>query len=459
MKGLNNQRGVAALFYIMLVPPLFGLYSLGTDGALMIQKKARMNEALESATLAVAAKNDPNEDPNPDSGDEFMGSAVNLTLAEAYVAQYMGTATDIPYIKVIKRDCEDIPECVEAISPDSENPGQRYYQYEVLASATHETVHKNTDTITVSEYSVSSSSKAEKYQGLPVDVVFVADFSGSMADPWDDGDYVDGEKPKKHIALKETIESVTDELQKYNDLYPTSTKHRVAIVPYSYKTVTKSGGSYCLSDQLRYTSGGDVDFIGTISNAFTDTGNCTSLSDANFYDVGFGGSDGRNSFSGFNSKVAAFETGGYTASYQGLLKAAQRADANSGNPRRLIIILSDGKDKGGVSGTSYSNNSGNDLIAKELYGANAIEGSNNVYLCDKIRNQLDSMSSTVQLSGKTVTMSVKSTIAVIGFDYDVDTNIGLKTCAGEQNVYEAQNADEIKSKILELISEEIGHLR
>jgi tight adherence protein G len=459
MKGFNRQKGVAALFYIMLVPPLFGLYSLGTDGALMIQKKARMNEALESATLAVAAKNDPNENPNEGSAEEFMGSEVNLSLAKAYISQYMGTATDIPYIKVIKRDCEDIPACMDATSADSENPGQRYYQYEVLASATHDTVHKNTDTNTPDEYSVSSSSKVEKYQGLPVDVVFVADFSGSMGDPWNDGDYVDGEKPLKHVAVKDTIRDVTDELQTYNDLYPNSSKHRVAIVPYNTRTITKKSGVSCQSDQLRYTDSGDVDFIGTIANAFTDTGNCESTSYEQFRDMGFGGSDGRASFNSFNNNVAAFNTGGYTASYQGLLKAAQRADAANGNPRRLIIVLSDGKDLGGVSGTSYSGQSGNDLIAKELYGTNASDGSTNIYLCDKIRNQLDSMTSTVQLSGKTVTMSVKSTIAVIGFDYDVDDNEGLKTCAGEQNVYEAQNADEIKSKILELISEEIGHLR
>ncbi|GAD89740.1 hypothetical protein VHA01S_026_00460 [Vibrio halioticoli NBRC 102217] len=47
---------------------------------------------------------------------------------------------------------------------------------------------------------------------------------------------------------------------------------------------------------------------------------------------------------------------------------------------------------------------------------------------------------------------------MIGFDYPVNSNTGLRDCVGKDNIYAAENKDAIKDKILELISEEIGHL-
>ncbi|GAK83917.1 protein TadG [Vibrio ponticus] len=73
-------------------------------------------------------------------------------------------------------------------------------------------------------------------------------------------------------------------------------------------------------------------------------------------------------------------------------------------------------------------------------------------MCDKIREHLDGLTAS---NGDPVT----SRISVIGFDYDVSSNKGLQTCAGSDNVFKAQNKNEILNKILELISEEIGHLK
>jgi len=104
------------------------------------------------------------------------------------------------------------------------------------------------------------------------------------------------------------------------------------------------------------------------------------------------------------------------------------------NPRRLMVVLSDGADYGSTN-KSISNN--------------LVNPSND--MCDVIRAHFDAM-----MVGDD---QVSSKIAVIGFDYDVASNAALQTCAGTNNVYKAENKSEILNRILELISEEIGHLK
>ena len=143
-------------------------------------------------------------------------------------------------------------------------------------------------------------------------------------------------------------------------------------------------------------------------------------------------------FTAFNNKIDDFSPAGYTSSAQGLIRGAQLANLGT-NPRRLVVILSDGNDLGSTNGVN------NSTISSTLYGSS-------YNLCDKIRDDLDAQTAA---NGDPVT----SKIAVIGFDYNVSGNTALQDCAGVDNVFEAQNKNEILNKILELISEEIGHLK
>jgi tight adherence protein G len=70
-------------------------------------------------------------------------------------------------------------------------------------------------------------------------------------------------------------------------------------------------------------------------------------------------------------------------------------------------------------------------------------------MCDKIIEDLEA------------TDDMEAKIAVIGFGYtyNANDNIGLKRCAGEDNVYQAGSFEEIRTRILQLIVEEIGHLK
>ena len=71
-------------------------------------------------------------------------------------------------------------------------------------------------------------------------------------------------------------------------------------------------------------------------------------------------------------------------------------------------------------------------------------------LCTTIVDHLESKS----ING----IKVKAKLAIVGFDYPVGGN-AMSQCVSKTGgeVYQAQNTDEIKNKILELITEEIGH--
>jgi tight adherence protein G len=493
MKLLEKQKGVAALFYVLLVPPLFGLYALGTDGAIMIQEKARMDDAVEAATLAVTALNDPNSKPSDwDDSVDFMGSEANLSLARNYIEQYMHTAEDIDYLKVDKLECEAIPACLATIN--SEEGGQRYYQYHVVATTKHNSLYPNLTSTTSAEYNVGSSGVGEKYQGLPVDVVLVTDYSGSMNEVW--------QNQQKYLMVEDIIEDVTDELEKVNE-YSSAQDSKVAITGFNNFVRVENDTSdetLCFRDMLYmdyevdyYTTVNGVENIpvykrnshgvierslnyeNTITKAWLLRGDNDGqrghipseekdclvtdwlksggsnyswdkyrFMSTDFYDVKL-----TKNFSSFNTKVDSFTAEGYTASHQGVIRGARLAQ-KGGNPKKLIIVLSDGKDVGYNYWLGSSPN--HRTISEKLY--------EDYGMCDLIRTYLDQKTVSVDMGGENpIDMKVESKIFVIGFDYDLDANLGLSTCAGEDNVYEAQNKNEILSKILELISEEIGHLR
>jgi tight adherence protein G len=314
------------------------------------------------------------------------------------------------------------------------------------------------------------------------------------------GDYWEGQK--KYLMVKDIIQDVTDELEKVNE-YSSAQDSKVAITGFNnFIRVEKDdfNQGLCFRDMLYMDylvdyyetdiSGNQVpvyernshgiikrsiNYENTVSKAWLLRGDndgqrgyipeeerdCLQpewqmpggsnyhwdryrFMTTSFYDVKL-----TRNFENFNSKVATFTPEGYTASHQGVIRGARLAQ-KGGNPRKLIVVLSDGKDVGYNYWLGGSPN--HKTISETLYGE--------YKMCDLIRTYLDQKTVSVDMGGTSpIDMDVESKIFVIGFDYDLNANLGLTTCAGSDNVYEAQNKNEIISKILELISEEIGHLR
>ncbi|MGF1752341.1 pilus assembly protein TadG-related protein [Vibrio makurazakiensis] len=431
--SLAKQSGHAAILFAICIPVLFGVFMLGSDGARALQTKARLEEAAEAAVLAVSAEDSSNH-----------------PLAQSYIDHYLYDMDSLLDIQVDKLSCDEIAECAE----QAEQGGARYFEYRVAGKSQHQSWFPGQGVIVGfgDTFDVTGSSKARRYQSQPVDITFIVDFSGSMNNKWSGG------KNTKLEDLKEIIAEVTEELDKFNQLNPVR-PHRVAMTGYNRRTInTNKNGKLILRDQriTKYDPDGwDKDDVfypqKTIDAQFKVKGEAQRIPNeddlAKFYDIFY-----TSDFSYFMDKVNGFEAHGGTAFLQGVIRAGQIVTTMAENSRQLIIVLSDGKDS--------------DLYEEQV--PKLIKRG----MCSNILNMLNGGKVTADNTDDAISVvdgvsqgmktpsgeQMNARMAVIGFDYELDENVNLKNCVGKDNVYKAENKDEILNQILSLITEEVGHL-
>ncbi|PJC86089.1 TadG [Vibrio sp. HA2012] len=455
-----RQQGHAAILFVLMVPVLFGMFVLGTDGARAMQDRARLDDALEAASLAIAAHNDSNEESTSGNGSSGgssdteesiagSGSDVNKQIAKAYISQYMTDMDSITAINIERKECNSSSGSTCTYSTSSTNP--LFFQYTVNAQTKHDTWFGG-DLSFGDNFNVASKSVARKYQNETVDVVFVADFSGSMSENWNN--------TEKYKGLLKVIKDILDVLDEYNSQLSELNQNinTAALVPFSLGVSTyeqaiaecdNDGHSCDMNNYLIFNEDKTaVNYQATVNGLFTNSGSIIKTWRPEYYYVVV--PDAITSVSSLYNTVEYFDPDGNTASFQGVIRAAQVLKNNRNNNKKLMIVLSDGGEYGNYTGnknwkgkidTSESNS-----IAENLYGT--------YKMCEKIRDTLDADD-----TDDDGISDVDSKIAVIGFNYNVYSNKGLKYCAGEDNVYKAENFDEIRDQILQLIVEEIGHLK
>ncbi|WP_417551946.1 Tad domain-containing protein [Marinomonas fungiae] len=414
----SKQAGHASILFILIFPALFGFFVWGVEGARIMQDRARLSDAVEVASLAVAAEN----------------SDVTVTqsaTAKKFIEAYFPNNVNVVPPTVIKLSCEQNPKC------DEDDPDQaRFFEYQVSVSISQDAWFPNNEQLSYGDSNgkieMASNSVSRKYQSQAVDVVLVSDYSSSMLQSWNG--------VRKYQGVNNIIGEIGLELKKFNEQNKNQT-NRMAVIPFSYYTSKYIGNNRRYTTHLKCKNtcpkiprSSDVKAKETVSNIFTDSsihdyyykGN--QVNDSSFFwNIGF-----MTDFDALKSEVDRFNiTGNYslTASYTGLIEAARTLYSDHQNSRALIIILSDGID--------WDSNI-TDKLLDENY-------------CQVILNTLNGLTDS---EGK----NIKTKMAAIGFDYNVNANPQMKTCVGDDNVYEAKNTAEIKNKILELISEEIGHL-
>ncbi len=421
MRLRKHQKGHAAILFAMMIPALFGIFTLASDGARAIQTKARIEDAAEVATLAISAHNDP------DQGNSSGGSAssTNRQIVTDYINAYISDVDTIQSIKVYKRSCEEIPECSAGLAIGE----PRYFEHEVGVQTTQKSWFPGNDAIVGmgESFTTTGHSLARKYQSEAVDVMFAADFSGSMEDRWSGGN-------RKYQDLIEIIKNISDELQKFNDLEHNDNDNTMGVSAYNVYTYSKYAGSsnnwwdddWCYLEQGVSSGWGGMSYSDTVSNLWTEKTKsaCRSYRYGRFNDIPL-----TSDFDSANQEISRFWPEGGTASYQALIRGAQLLREGT-NSRRLLIVLSDGDD----------NEKG---IANGLVAAG---------MCRDIQQGLESDTTPDN-------RPIRAQMAVIGFDYDPYSNQALRDCVGAENVYKAEDADDIQNTILELISEEIGHLK
>lgn len=228
----------------------------------------------------------------------------------------------------------------------------------------------------------------------------------------------------------------------------------IGIVPFVGNTrswspsAANGSGDYCFMRQEEVYVDKDkiyTDYDLTLENLFVEKDDCAMKYSRNihqwppypypdFYDIQL-----TSNYDAFDSAISTFRPGGITASYQGWIRGAQILNSGT-NARRLMILLSDGRDNSfrPVDAESADRWLTNPSVKVLQYADSNNETANQLVdmgMCDLIRRGLNDTTPSGQ--------PIEVTLAVIGFDYNPNSNKALVNCVGENNVYTAQNPDEL----------------
>jgi len=403
---MRKQKGVAMIMFVMIAPVLLGILFLSVQGAIMMQNKVRIEDAVDMANMAVISQK--SSDPK-----------VAKKLAEQYVRAYMTGENDNIIIKIEKLGCYDSVKCRK----DSDN-GKPIYTESKLSAVTNHDYWFSNPFSSEPNYDVTASSLSRLYQGTPADIYFIADMSGTMGHVFLGA----SSGQSKFETLAAVIKRVTRDLEFYNSHH--DYRHRVAFIGYNYFThsLTADGNVFEVEQfNLR-----DTNVRSTIANMLKIKPyrrqvvlDSSSRPEANFYDMLL-----TDNFSSFNEQIALFSPKSGTASGQGIIRAAQIADrAVDLNENQVFIILSDGVDV--FPRTTL------DLVQAGM-----------------CRNIMSLFKHKKAFNGE----EIRVKLAVIGIDYNVKSFPAMARCVGAENVYQASSGDDVYKNIINLISEESGRL-
>ncbi|MDD1781722.1 pilus assembly protein [Enterovibrio sp. ZSDZ35] len=445
----SKQRGVASIIFVLVFPLLFSVFAIAIESTRYLQTHARIGDGVEMASLAVAA-------------NASTSTYENQLLAKRFVDNYAPDGDIDPSdIQIERKSCDEIYEeqCGEAGVYDRD--GLIFTQYKVTLSSDftswfpEDGYHLGYD----ETMTLGGDATARKYQGFTVDVAFVADFSGSMAARWIENDNNDDNDEFANVNAKyegviEVIKRVTERLEDYNnsteqEVGGEALANRAAFIGYNmyphddnsfYSNVAYYNNAASRTWEWYYNIP-NINFASTASNPLTTP--VTQITGRYYYrgysdDSYFRTLPLTDNFATFRSTIDNFVPDYGTASYEGIIEAAKIVSQGQ-NVRKLIIVLSDGVDSRNRNNPSDNRYPG--YAAEQLY---------NRGLCENIITALENQT----VNGR----NVEARLFVIGFDYNIDDNPGLKTCAGAENIQSASSYSDIYETVLELISEEVGRL-
>ncbi|NQZ51363.1 MAG: VWA domain-containing protein [Moritella sp.] len=221
----HKQQGTAAIYLVFLLVPLFGAVFFALEGTRYIQKQNRLADASEAAALAITMANRENK------------TSYDRDLATTYVQSYVRDIMDTPELSVSVKKGEDIVGKVR----------KPFFQYKVNAKTKHKSWFSSLLIPSFSSTeSVVNNAIARNYPEIAgdkyVDIVFVSDFSGSMAERWDSG-------KSKIDVLKSAVLKIGREVLAEND---DEDKNRIGFVPFNMRVQRYVNGKNLCVTQLSY---------------------------------------------------------------------------------------------------------------------------------------------------------------------------------------------------------------
>ncbi len=421
MKLMNKVQGAANIMFVMFLPIL--LMSAGFTIYVSQQLLAHIKtmEAVEVAGLAVVAGPKENE-------------AENIQYVRDIIERYVTDSFNVD-INLTMEECDYESGCAQ--KQDIVAP---LIRFDLQASTWHKTwldfsSFSSGDINFGSEFAVSSEVTTMRYLSRPVDIYFIADFSGSMTNYW-------GRGVTRLQMLKNTIEKVLLYLEEQDSEYPA----RVSLSVYSDYNYQKIDNKYYKISH-NYHDGRSWYPKETVGMMWYHPQNWRNIpvlpsgyrriyfrqiSEAQYHNIA-----PTTNYAQFFQKLSTFRASGGTYSWQGIISAAQQADKATNdyttvNPEQIFIVLTDGQD-GAVSFTR---------ALMRTYG-----------LCDKIRTRIGNKPNRFS---KTADSKTVVTMAVIGMAHNVHHAPGFKACFGDRIYVAKSGSDDVYKYIFNLLNEVSG---
>ncbi|MDC5856842.1 Tad domain-containing protein [Vibrio europaeus] len=233
MKNSKRQQGAATIWYIFLIGAIMSLGVLAIEGSRYIGKKARLGDALEAGAIAVASNDRVTKDF--DSQAKMPSGVSAHKTAERWLHHYLSDKKKIEINKIERRERTNSYGEKELITPYKVD----YFRYDIEAASTHDSWFRFGDWAKFTdEVKVANTGAAGRVKGghEPVDIVFVADYSGSMNQKL---------KGKTKISyLKKAITGVTERIYNVNN------KSTFGFIPFTKRIVTERNGKYYCASPL-----------------------------------------------------------------------------------------------------------------------------------------------------------------------------------------------------------------
>lgn len=225
MKSFKKQKGVAIIVVALSMVAIGGMAQLAVEGSRIIQERNRLADAAEAATLAVSIAN---------RSDKTFSDQ----MARDYLEKYLPNV-DIENVNVIRKEGQE------------EVDGNKLYyvQYEVEADAKFgsQLSFINSGSGDSDSRAIGNEAMAKTYM-LPsdLDLVYVADFSGSMDEDW-------SRTQTRLEVLKEQVNIISDDLLS-SGAVEAGYAHRIGFVPYNMRTQELVDGERRCVTELEYKS-------------------------------------------------------------------------------------------------------------------------------------------------------------------------------------------------------------
>ncbi|MTI15566.1 vWA domain-containing protein [Sansalvadorimonas verongulae] len=387
------QQGIAIILFLLLLPVIFGLMVLGIEGGHKLRDKARLGDAVEVAALAMSAR----PPDTPEQNRKLVKSIINTMVSDLNnVSVSLHTVA-----------CPDNPDCNHTDS------SKKFTEYQLKVSGAHRNwLGQETPLGFNSAVTLGSKATARKNHGEAIDVFFVADFSSSMGGPW--------RRVIKIDMLKGILTQAAHKLEGFTRLETDpQKKNTIALIPFSLSTYEYVPG---MNESFAVNNIHTLWPLRSLPDLLVEKEPDTS-DPGSFHTI-----HPTTSAQKIEDKLKAMKPHGATASFEGIIRAAQLA-LKTNNAKRLIIVLTDGED-------SY----------KDIHQQLVEHG-----YCKTLTSAVEQQRTP---SGE----RVKLDMAVISFSYDVAGNTGLVGCVGKNKVFSAEDPDAISDIISALFAEEVGHI-